>query len=1001
MSTPTFKRLSLSQFAQLLQQFPFTRRINAVHMHHTWRPNRAQFNGHETIVAMWRFHTQTTGWSDIAQHVTIDPEGFVWLGRDWNRAPASAAGHNGNSAFGPFMFEMIGDFDTGCDPFDGVQKDTALNVIARVQARFQLPTSSLLFHNAMSPKSCPGSALDHAQVLAEVDRCKEQLAAAAATASRSTTRAAAARGPFADEAGLVVAEAIAALGRAPLPVEEPADAELLHHEQAERAEPPGRAMRAASGEPAARDSGLDAATLAALRPHLVNLAAGHFSSEGEVTSSPADVDSIFEQHLPAALADAARRNQPLRIMFFAHGGLVSEAAGLRGAARQLDWWRQNDVYPIFFIWETGLLGTLGRILREAGAAAGAQRGLNRDLGDWFSDHVSDPVIERLARLGGGRLLWNGMKLAAERAVDAPAGSDAGGGARYVASKLKAFCDAHGKAAIELHAVGHSAGSIFHSHFLRAAQELKVPTFQSAQFLAPAIRVDTFNALLGARIGDQGAVRRLCVFTMAKDFERADHCASIYFKSLLYLVSNAFEDGRGDALLGLEESIRADATLKRLFGLDGAASPLGEVIWSKTASDTGRSASCATSHGDFDDDGPTMNSVLRRVLGRADADAIASYPLSRDPQSAARAWFDRIGPDTDAAAQGAATGFAPAPLQSAAGQWQPPATPSVAPVRPLPQPAPAAGRRRALCIGIDQYPNPAHRLAGCVADARSWSDALAKSGFSTTLLLDRDATRSAIDGGLRELIRTSRPGDVIVFQYSGHGTQVRDLNGDETDGYDEALCPVDFAAGALYIDDDLKEVLAAVPDGVNLTCFTDCCHSGSNTRFAGTLGPAGRGAAAADERPRYVVATPAIEAAHVAFRERMDSSPRAVAIGASRMREVKFAACQDREVAWESNGQGEFTVRAMQLLAAGTAGWSNQQFQEQLIGAFGPAARQHPLLDCDDQANARLLLQPLAPSRDGANALLPAGPSAAGTVDPALLAQTLASIEQLLVQLGAR
>ena len=139
MPTPTFKRISVDQFAQLLGQFPFRRQITAVHMHHTWKPRRADFRGHETIVAMWRHHTQVNGWRDIAQHVTIDPEGLIWLGRNWNLAPASAAGHNGNADFGPFMFEMVGDFDNGRDPFDGAQRDAALRVVALVQQRFVWP----------------------------------------------------------------------------------------------------------------------------------------------------------------------------------------------------------------------------------------------------------------------------------------------------------------------------------------------------------------------------------------------------------------------------------------------------------------------------------------------------------------------------------------------------------------------------------------------------------------------------------------------------------------------------------------------------------------------------------------------------------------------------------------------------------------------------------------------------------------------------------------------
>src|SRR5690606_24956212 len=139
---------------EVLDRFPFTRRINAVHMHHTWRPNHAQYLGLESIVAMFRFHTQHNGWSDIAQHITIAPDGSIWTGRNWNTAPASASGHNGNAQAGPFMFEMIGDFDVGRDPWDGPQKDTTLRVIAEVQKKFNLRPESLRFHNQMGPKTC-------------------------------------------------------------------------------------------------------------------------------------------------------------------------------------------------------------------------------------------------------------------------------------------------------------------------------------------------------------------------------------------------------------------------------------------------------------------------------------------------------------------------------------------------------------------------------------------------------------------------------------------------------------------------------------------------------------------------------------------------------------------------------------------------------------------------------------------------------------------------------
>src|SRR5215213_1338266 len=166
---PPFRKITIEQLATLLQDFPFTRNVDAVHMHHTWRPTRAQFKGHETIVGMWRHHTVKNGWRDIAQHLTIDPEGGLWIGRSWNLPPVSATGHNGTSAAGSFMFEMIGDFDTGQEPFDGPQKEAALKVCALVLDRFSLATSALRFHRQMAQKSCPGTGISYEQTLREVE----------------------------------------------------------------------------------------------------------------------------------------------------------------------------------------------------------------------------------------------------------------------------------------------------------------------------------------------------------------------------------------------------------------------------------------------------------------------------------------------------------------------------------------------------------------------------------------------------------------------------------------------------------------------------------------------------------------------------------------------------------------------------------------------------------------------------------------------------------------
>src|SRR5262245_43852762 len=92
-----------------------------------------------------------------------------------------------------------------------------------------------------------------------------------------------------------------------------------------------------------------------LRSHVVNLRQGRFSTDGDFITTRQDVEHIFAVDLPAAVADAKANNQKLRLLFYAHGGLVSEASGIAGALGQVDFWKANGVYPIFFIWETGLL----------------------------------------------------------------------------------------------------------------------------------------------------------------------------------------------------------------------------------------------------------------------------------------------------------------------------------------------------------------------------------------------------------------------------------------------------------------------------------------------------------------------------------------------------------------------------------------------------------------------------------------------------------------------
>lgn len=960
MSTPVFHRLDLKTFQLTLQKFPFRRRIDSVHLHHTWRPSHADYRGHETILGMWRYHTQEMGWSDIAQHLTIAPDGTIWTGRNWNRPPASARGFNGNAGVGPFMIEMIGDFDRGRDRLEGNQREAALEVVARIQAHFGLDEQSLRFHNTMSGKTCPGTSVVYKDLVKELRECRSQLKTA-------PTSAAAARElrPFSDQY-LEVQRVIDDMAR-----EDPAGAARAEGETA-GAELPESGMPLMISPDMERGARfgprITPELLADLTPHVVNLTQGRFSESGRLRTTPGDVDAIFFEHLPRELEVARAEKRPLKLVFYAHGGLVSESSGIAIAHKHLAWWRANKVYPINFIWETGLLETLRQLLFGSQRAL-MERGV-RDVRLAFTDWIIEQLVDE-----PGEKIWSGMKFAAERSVDIE------GGAHYVAQRLQEFCAQHGDS-VELHAVGHSAGSIFHSHFIPTALNLHVPAFKSAYFLAPAITIDAFIRRLNDRLGQDG-LRHLTLFTMHKSYELEDDVAGIYRKSLLYLIYYALERERRTPILGLEESVRDDPAMRRTFGLDGRPSEVGGVVWSVTPAESGRSASQATTHGDFDDDPATMNSILRRILDVSDSVPIKGYEdfqRAIPPLAELEAWMQREELPTEIAAL-----LQPAPPSV------PPETPSTASTQPA---APAgAGRRRAICVGIDRYTEAP--LNGCVADAKLWARTLTQLGFeSPELILDGQATRSAILGALERLVKEGRPGDVLVFQYSGHGTQLPDLDGDEVDSKDEALCAFDYPSGAFVIDDDLAAVFSNIGDGVNFTCFIDCCHSGTGTRLAAG-GPAA-GPADSTAKRRYLPATPAMEQAHGEFRRRLGMSRTGGHRTQAQMKEITFSACQPYEVAWESQGQGDFTRHANRILSSGLQGFTHTSFQQQLDAAFGPQGRQRPLLDCAPDAKQRLLLQPLTAAQEGGQHRTPMAATSA-TLRMNEVAQLLQSIAGLLAK----
>ncbi|GAA0162565.1 hypothetical protein LIER_39434 [Lithospermum erythrorhizon] len=164
---------------------------------------------------------------------------------------------------------------------------------------------------------------------------------------------------------------------------------------------------------------------------------------------------------------------------------------------------------------------------------------------------------------------------------------------------------------------------------------------------------------------------------------------------------------------------------------------------------------------------------------------------------------------------------------------PPSPYSHAPPGPPPNPH---GRKKAVIVGIS-YRYSRHELKGCINDAKCMKFMLMnKFHFPEASILmlteeETDPYRIPSIHNMRMalfwLVQGVQPGDSLVFHYSGHGSRQRNFSGDEVDGYDETLCPLDFETQGMIIDDEINATLVRpLPPGARLHSIIDACHSGT-------------------------------------------------------------------------------------------------------------------------------------------------------------------------------
>lgn len=354
-----------------------------------------------------------------------------------------------------------------------------------------------------------------------------------------------------------------------------------------------------------------------LRPHIISIGNdGALRNSGTYGTSAPDVEEIFKRDFPRITQGWAKK----RLLIYAHGGLTGEDSAIQRVADYRNVLLEHEIYPLAFIWKTDYWTTLTNILDDAQRRRRPE-GFLGDAKDFMLDRLDD-MLEPLARSLTGKAQWDEMK---ENALLATTGAT--GGARIMLGCLAALLEKD--PAIEVHIVGHSAGSIFHApliQLLTAKGKISAGPMKgevgfgkkvaSCTLWAPACTVDLFKQTYAPAI-QNGNLGRFTLFTLTDDAEQDDNCGNIYHKSLLYMVSNAFEQRQriplfqsdGEPILGMEKFVTSDPDLVTLF-------KARNVGWVKSPNDAPQNSpdcSKARRHGDFDDDESTLQATLARIL----------------------------------------------------------------------------------------------------------------------------------------------------------------------------------------------------------------------------------------------------------------------------------------------------------------------------------------------------------------------------------------------------
>ena len=244
---------------------------------------------------------------------------------------------------------------------------------------------------------------------------------------------------------------------------------------------------------------------------------------------------------------------------------------------------------------------------------------------------------------------------------------------------------------------------------------------------------------------------------------------------------------------------------------------------------------------------------------------------------------------------------------------------------------------AVNIGLN-FVNPAAyngwngELSGCINDARDMNQIATQLGYTASMLTDAQATASEVTRAIGQAARELAAGDICLVTYSGHGSQINDVTGDEPDGKDETWVLWDRQ----LLDDELNGLWSSFADGVRIFLLSDSCHSGTVARvmsfqkkfkspeFAAQYG------LPVNAPPRVRAADPAaIHANYLANKSYYEVSQwtHRASVNAS---VTLISGCQDNQLSSDGDANGLFTQRLKEVWNGGAFSGSYAQFHSAIV-----------------------------------------------------------------------